>query len=72
MQGKSAKLQIMGPATQTDETAAPWSVHAPVVRPACCEALPMLEAVVPASLVPEVERMLHVSNCTSFPTPAVC
>ncbi|KAL3135611.1 3',5'-cyclic-nucleotide phosphodiesterase pde1 [Trebouxia sp. C0009 RCD-2024] len=66
LQGETPRAQVRVRAKDTDEAPAPWSWHAPVLEAQdlmSAESIAMpLESVVPASIVPEVERLLKTAE----------
>ena len=66
-QGDIPRVPNRRPTAESDEAPAPWSAHAPATSPTRAEAVDMtLESVVPASVVPEVERLLKVCCCCTY------
>jgi len=66
LQGNPTKPQMRRPTIETDELPAPWSSYAHATAEAAAltasEVPTFLGSLVPASLIPEVERLLHVSH----------
>ena len=65
LQGNPTKPQIHRATIETDELPAPWSSYAHATAEAAAltafEVPTFLDSLVPASLIPDVERLLHVS-----------
>ncbi len=66
LQGNPTKPQIRRPTIETDELPAPWSPCAHATAEAAAltafEVPTFLDSLVPASLIPDLERLLHVSQ----------
>ena len=66
VQGNPTKPQIRRLTVETDKLPAPWSSYAHATAEAAAltafEVPTVLDSLVPASLIPDVERLLHVSH----------
>ncbi len=66
LQGNPTKPPTRRPTVETDELPAPWSSYAHATAESAAltafEVPTFLDSLVPASLIPEVERLLHVSQ----------